>query len=63
MARAMPTMTDLRRMSGVPTKYLIRCETCGHQAAVSVLVQGGRQPAFVCSYCGDREPCVDIVRR
>lgn len=60
MARASRKLHDLRSIcGGVPIKYVIRCEECGHQAVVTVVVQGGRVPQFKCSWCGVGEPTVE----
>jgi hypothetical protein len=46
---------------GVPTKVLVKCEECGHQAIMGVLVIKGHLPSFYCSWCNAREPLVERV--
>jgi hypothetical protein len=47
--------------AGVPTKFLVKCEDCGHQAVVGVVVKCGREPSFYCSWCGCGEPLVERI--
>jgi transposase-like protein len=47
--------------TGVVVHYLVRCESCGRQNKVAVVVQGRNEPRFVCSGCGANDPIVDQV--
>jgi hypothetical protein len=62
MTQAAKRQNDLEAMCGVPTRYLVRCEACGHQGVVVYTMQGRRQPHFYCSQCGDSEPDVVLMR-
>lgn len=62
MARSSRRLHDLRSScGGIPTKYLIRCEVCGHQAIIGVVVTKGRIPPFYCSWCNERDPVIERV--
>jgi uncharacterized Zn finger protein len=50
---------DARGNGGVPIKFVVKCEDCGHQAVVGVIVRHGIEPRFHCSVCGGRDPLVE----
>lgn len=52
-----------RKCAGVPIRYHVLCEICGHQAVTTQITVGRREPKFVCSNCGDAEPIVERIPR